>query len=183
LQVQKSEKLDPSAWVTFQASIEGFAFEPGYVYKILVRERQFDANDHSEDSPSAEYILVEILEKKQDKKFRINGNWVLHKIKEETMLAHSEDISPPELVINVGEMRYGGNDGCNNFNGGLVEIGDRMIRFGIAATTRMMCPHMKIPDLFSTCLSEVRSWEVKENRLQLYDAEGSEVMQLRNMDQ
>lgn len=182
LQFQKSEILDPSAWKSFHATINGFDYEPGYIYKIVVRERNLDPADLPEDVSSIEYTLVEILEKRQDMKLRINDIWVLLKIKEETLSADVEAVSPPQLEIHVGEMRYMGKDGCNNFNGGIIELDEHTIRFGIAAGTRMMCPDMRIPDLFNSTLPEVLSWKIKENKLQLLDADGNELMQFKKTD-
>ena len=182
LQVQRSEMLDPAAWVSFHAPIKGFEYEPGYIYKLLVRERHLDPDSIPADASSIEYTLVEILERRQDMKLGINDTWVLLKIKEETLQAAVEGISPPHLEINVGEMRYLGKDGCNNFNGGIIELDERTVRFGIAAGTRMMCPDMKVPDLFNSTLPAVSSWEVKENMLHLFDDAGKELMQLKRTD-
>ena len=63
-----------------------------------------------------------------------------------------------------------------------IELDESAIRFGIAAGTRMMCLDMKIPDLFNTTIPEVVSWRIKETRLQLYNAGGKEVMQLKALD-
>jgi heat shock protein HslJ len=182
LQVQKYDKLDPSAWETLQSAIEGFEYEPGYFYKIVVKERQLETGDLPEDSTSITYTLLKILEKKQDERFRINDQWEVLKIKEENIQPDMEGISTPQLEIHVGEMRYSGNDGCNNYNGGIIEMDEQLIRFGVAAATRMMCPEMRIPDLFNAILPEVKSWEVKENKLHLFNAEGTEVMQLKKSD-
>jgi len=182
LEVQRSETLDPAAWKAFQTTINGFEFEPGYIYKILVKERQLDPADLPADVSSIEYTLVEILEKRQDVKFTINDNWVALKIMAEPILDEMEGVSPPQLEIRVGEMRYRGKDGCNNFNGGLIELDEHTIRFGIAAGTRMMCSDMRIPDLFNSTLPDVLSWEIKENNLHLFDAEGNELMQFKKTD-
>ena len=182
LQVQKSEKLDPSAWESFHASIKGFDYEPGYIYKLLVRERKLDPASVPEDASSIEYTLVKILEKKQDMKLRINDSWVLLKLKGETLQAAADGISTPQLVINVGDMGYLGNDGCNNFTGGIIELDDHRVRFGVAAVTRMMCPEMRIPDLFNITIPMVTTWEIKENKLHLFNAAGMEVMQLKKSD-
>lgn len=182
LQVQKSETLDPSAWQSFHSPIIGFEYEPGYIYKIVVKERQLDPSELPADVSSIEYTLVEILDKRQDMKMRINDIWVALKIKDESILPGMEVISPPQLEIHVGEMRYTGTDGCNNYNGGIIELDESTIRFGIAAGTRMMCPDMKLPDLFNSTLPEVQSWVIKENRLHLFNAGGTEVMQLKLID-
>lgn len=182
LQIQKSETPDPLAWESFHGSIQGFEYEAGYIYKIVVKENHLDPADLPADASSIEYTLVEILEKRQDLKLRINDIWVAIEIKGEILPSEEDSISLPQLEINVGEMRYMGNDACNNYNGGIIELDDQTIRFGIAAGTRMMCMDMKIPDLFNTSLPEVLTWEIQENKLQLFDANGKEVMLLKKID-
>lgn len=182
LQIQKSETPDPSAWESFHGSIQGFDYQAGYVYKIVVKENHLDPADLPADASSIEYTLVEILEKRQDLKLRINDIWVAIEIKGEILPSEKDGFSLPLLEINVGEMRYMGNDACNNYNGGIIELDDQTIRFGIAAGTRMMCMDMKIPDLFNASLPEVLTWEIQENKLQLFDADGKEVMLLKKID-
>jgi len=182
LQIQKSETQNPAAWESFHTSIMGFEYEPGYIYKLVVKERHLDPTDLPADASSIEYSLVEILEKKQDMKVRINDIWVADRIQGESLVLGADGITLPLLEINVGEMGYMGSDGCNNFTGGLIELDEHTIRFGIAAGTRMMCMNMKIPDLFNTTLPEVMSWKIKENGLHLFDADGKELMQLKRTD-
>lgn len=182
LQIQKSETPDPSAWESFHGSIQGFDYQAGYVYKIVVKENHLDPANLPADASSIEYTLVEILEKRQDLKLRINDIWVAIEIKGEILPSEEDGFSLPQLEINVGEMRYMGNDACNSYNGGIIELDDQTIRFGIAAGTRMMCMDMKIPDLFNTSLPEVLTWEIQENKLQLFDADCKEVMLLKKID-
>ena len=182
LQIQKSETPDPSAWESFHGSIQGFDYQEGYVYKIVVKENQLDPADLPADASSIEYTLVEILEKRQDLRLRINDIWIAIEIKGESLPSEEDGFSLPQLEINVGEMRYMGNDACNNYNGGIIELNDQSIRFGIAAGTRMMCMDMKIPDLFNTSLPEVLTWEIQENKLHLFDADGKEVMLLKKIE-
>ena len=182
LQIQKSETPDPSAWESFHGSIQGFDYQAGYVYKIVVKENHLDPANLPADASSIEYTLVEILEKRQDLKLRINDIWVAIEIKGEILPSEEDGFSLPQLEINVGEMRYMGNDACNSYNGGIIELDDQTIRFGIAAGTRMMCMDMKIPDLFNASLPEVLTWEIQENKLQLFDADGKEVMLLKKID-
>ena len=182
LQIQKSDSLNPSSWESFLGTIEGFEYEEGNIYKIIVKEKHLNPADLPADAPSIEYTLVEILEKRQDLKLRINDIWVAIEIKKESLLTDDEELELPQLEINVGDMRYMGNDACNQYNGGIIELDDQNIRFGIAAGTRMMCMDMRIPDLFNTCLPEVNTWEIKENKLKLFDTDGKEVMVLRKID-
>jgi len=182
LQVQKSKTLDPLAWESFHAPIKGFAYEPGYIYKLVVKEHHLDPAQLPADASSIQYSLVEILEKNQDMKMRINHTWTADHINGEPLAGQGSGTTLPRLQINVGEMRYMGSDGCNNFSGGIIELDEQSIRFGIAAGTRMMCEDMKIPDLFNTTLAEVKNWEIQEKKLHLFSAGGRELMQLRKSD-
>ena len=178
LQVQKNDTLDPHAWESFHASIDGFQFQEGYFYKILVQQRRMDTRDLPADAPSVAYSLVEVLEKRQDLRFRIKGTWELRQITEETLGTGPEPDQAPVLEIQIGAMRYTGHDGCNNFSGGIIQMDEHTISFGIAAGTRMMCQDMHIPDLFNATLPEVKQWNVREGKLQLADPGGKVLMQL-----
>jgi heat shock protein HslJ len=182
LQIQRSETLNPSTWESFHGSIQGFEYQEGYIYKIIVKENHLDPADLPADASSIEYTLVEILEKRQDLKLRINDIWIAIEINGDTLVADTVNLALPQLEINVGDMRYMGNDACNQYNGGIIELDDQTIRFGIAAGTRMMCMDMRIPDLFNASLPEVNTWEIEENNLKLFDADGKEVMVLKKID-
>ena len=175
---RQDNKMVPLAWESFHSPIEGFEFQPGFFYKILVQEHHLDPEDLPADVPSRAYSLVEILEKKQDLRFRINGAWELRQLNEEVLEAGAEASPVPRLEIQIGDMRYSGHDGCNRFNGGLIQVDEHSISFGIAAGTRMMCPDMHIPDLFNATLPEVRLWKIQEGKLQLADLNGRLLMQL-----
>ena len=178
LQVQKTDTLAPYAWESFHSPIEGFEFEPGYFYKILVQEEHLEPESLPAPASSIVYTLVEILEKRQDLRYRINGAWELRQLKEESLVGRTEATPAPRLEIHMGDMRYWGNDGCNNYTGGIIEADEESIRFGIAAGTRMMCPDMHIPDLFNATLPDVRHWRIAGDELHLCDASGQEVMRL-----
>lgn len=118
----------------------------------------------------------------QDRELKVNDSWIPIVINQESLLADTDGLSLPTLEINVAEMLYSGSDGCNNFNGGIVELDKKIIRFGVAAGTRMMCMDMNIPDLFNRTLPEVMTWEIKKEKLHLFDADGNELMQLKRSD-
>jgi heat shock protein HslJ len=82
----------------------------------------------------------------------------------------------PVLEINLGENRYSGTDGCNRYTGGLVEVSEEAIRFGMAAGTRMACPDMKVADQFNSLIPMARSYEISDMQLHLFDASGQEIL-------
>ncbi|TFH23938.1 MAG: META domain-containing protein [Bacteroidia bacterium] len=120
----------------------------------------------------------------QDEKQRLNGSWAVVSLgdKELSVTIGDDATALPQLEIKVGEMSYKGSDGCNRLMGGLIELDEKNIRFGVAAGTQMMCPDMEIPDLFNRSLSEVRSWEIRKNQLHLFNEQGEELMQLKKID-
>ena len=61
LQIQKNESIIQDKWELFYSSIEGFKYEPGFIYKLNVKEEQLE--NVPADAYSVKYTLVEILEK------------------------------------------------------------------------------------------------------------------------
>ena len=125
-----------------------------------------------------------ILQKKQDKRLVLNDIWVLEKLKGKTINRGSDNdqLKRPQLEIHVGEMKYTGTDGCNNIFGGIIELNEKTLRFGMGAGTRTMCQDMEVPDEFNRTLPEVSSYEVKDLKLHLLDADGNELMQFQKID-
>jgi len=123
-------------------------------------------------------------EKIQDEKQSLNETWEVVSIgeKELSVTGSGNSAGLPQLVIQVDEMKYQGSDGCNRLMGGLIEVDENSIRFGISAGTQMMCQDMEIPDLFNRTLGKVKTWEIKKNQLHLFDEHGTELMQLKKID-
>jgi len=119
-----------------------------------------------------------------DKRLVLNDIWVLAKLKGKNIKqdASNDQFKRPQLEIHVGEMKYSGTDGCNNIFGGIIELNEQTLRFGIGAGTRMMCQDMEVPDEFNRTLQEVSSYELKDLKLYLLDADGTELMQFQKID-
>lgn len=184
LQVQKGESMDPTQWESFYSPISGFDFEAGYLYKLLVEERDLDPASVPADASSMEYKLVEVLEKKKDKRLVVNDTWILEKLNGLNISSGSvgESNKFPQLEIQVGEMKYLGTDGCNNYIGGIIELSETTLRFGIGAGTRMMCEQMEIPDEYNRTLPKVHTYKAADLKLLLFDKEGKELMQFKKVD-
>lgn len=65
LQIRKGESED---WQLFYSDIEGFDFEPGYLYRLRVREEKLDLAQVPADASSIRFILIAIEEKTPDPK-------------------------------------------------------------------------------------------------------------------
>jgi heat shock protein HslJ len=110
--------------------------------------------------------------------------WVLSSIDGKD-LSDFEGSAPsgiPTLEIKVSEMQYSGNDGCNNYFGGITELDGTIIIFGIGGATRMMCENMEVPDQFNRTLPLVASYKIENLELVLLDKEEQVVMLLKTTD-
>jgi hypothetical protein len=63
MQVQKGESLTGD-WTYFYDVIEGFVYEPGYIYRIEVEERKIPREQVPADASSMSYRLVRVIEKR-----------------------------------------------------------------------------------------------------------------------
>ncbi len=111
----------------------------------------------------------------------LNATWIAEYINGISITSDSETGPEklPQLEINMEELKYTGNDGCNNIFGGITELDQEILVFGMGAGTRMMCQNMEIPDLFNQTLPRVASYKIKKNKLHLFDKEGNELMQFK----
>jgi len=121
------------------------------------------------------------LEEKQDKKILLNDIWVVTSIGGAAININPETdgIETPMMEIKLADMQYMGTDGCNRFMGGIIELDEESIRFGIAAGTRRMCIDMMIPDQFNKALPLIASYKQEELTLTLFNEEGEELIQFK----
>ena len=72
LQIKKAEN---ESWQYFYSQIAGFDFEPGYLYKIEVREEKLDPKKVPADASSVKYTLVSVIEKNEDPFYTLFGTF------------------------------------------------------------------------------------------------------------
>ena len=90
-------------------------------------------------------------------------------------MRRQEKQSPPHIVLHKDKQRLGGSDGCNRLLGGYELEGGRL-GFGQIASTMMACPSgMETAHAFHQALSQVKSWKIDGERLELFDAAGKSV--------
>lgn len=63
LEIQKGEERKPDGWSLFYSSIEGFQYEPGYIYKLIVKEEKLPADQVPAGASRIRYKLVKQLQK------------------------------------------------------------------------------------------------------------------------
>lgn len=111
--------------------------------------------------------------------YRLNDIWVLESINETPADEKNYMKGLPMLEININELRFSGNGGCNSINGKLESKGD-YIKFGPVISTRMMCPG-NYESEFLTALNNSESFKIENNRLYLMQ-NGKAVMVLKKTD-
>lgn len=175
--VQKGETPEPGKWTNFYSKIEGFEYEPGFIYKLKVKEEQLE--NVPADASSINYTLVEVLEKKEDTKLALDGSWEALKINGSVIkLPRSRGAGVlPNLQINIRDMQISGIDNCNNFTGQIIAINGNTIELGAIAGTQKMCPDMSISKAFNEALLAVKKYELKENSLVFTDESGTELLE------
>ena len=67
IQIQQGENLVEGNWQLFYNEIEAFDYEPGYVYKLIVKEEILPEENLPADASSIKFSLVKVLEKKRAK--------------------------------------------------------------------------------------------------------------------
>jgi len=117
--------------------------------------------------------------KNSDDAYRLHDIWVLENIGGKEVGPKDFMKEMPRLEIKVEEKKYFGNTGCNNMFGE-VEINGDNLKFGPAATTRMMCPG-DYEQQFLRALTLANKWKVENMKLYLYEGD-NELMILKKVD-
>lgn len=180
LLIQKSETPEPGKWVNFYSAIEGFNYEPGYIYQLKVKEEALE--NIPADAPAKKYTLVKEISKTHDSKININDIWLVTAINHEEIVTGQEHRKDAVIEINLSEIRISGTDGCNRFNGSITVFDDGVIEFGPIAATRMMCMDMTTADKMNTALPLVRKFKIENSVLTLSDESGNELLSCKKVD-
>lgn len=179
--VQKGENIIPGEWELFYDHIKGFEYQEGYIYKLCIEEKQLDAKDVPADASTTEYILVEELEKNADPRVLLNDIWRLSELDGDAV-SKAEAAELPYMEINLRDMAFMGNDGCNNFRGNIKSLDEKKIVLGPAMGTKKACPDMSISNKFNKALASVASYKYEKMILSFYDKEGNKLMKLKKTD-
>ncbi|MCV6604189.1 MAG: DUF4377 domain-containing protein, partial [Porticoccaceae bacterium] len=140
-------------WQLFYSTIQGFTFEPGYLYQLSVTERQLDPAEVPADAPSSTFQLVEVLQKVADSSALLTDIWALQTLAGNAINIPKNTINQhPVLELDIANQQFRGNDSCNQIFGNLKRVTQDEIQFGNIAGTRMACPEMALADAFSNAL-------------------------------
>ncbi|MET3730508.1 DUF4377 domain-containing protein [Moheibacter stercoris] len=65
IQIQVGDKIEKGNWTLFYNDIDGFVYEPGYIYKLIVREEILPTENLPADVSNLKVSLVKVLKKKR----------------------------------------------------------------------------------------------------------------------
>ena len=163
-------------YTLFYGDIQGFEFEPGYEYELLVEKTTIP--NPPADASSLQYSLVEIVSKTPAATTAtLEGTtWQLIAYLDgagNLTLPYRE--APATLTMVDGQAT--GNTGCNNYFGSYTLDGDSLT-FGPMGATMMACPEPQSAQeqAYLAGLANVASYVVVGNQLHFLNADGEIIM-------
>lgn len=180
LQVQRGDQMEPGQWENFYNEIQGFDWQPGYLYKLRVRENRIPPSQVPADASSIKYTLVKILQEKNDPVTRLHDIWALESLDGKQW--NSKTLERPTLEINLTSRKIMGTDGCNRYHGDIQKITPKELVPGSLSSTKKACPDMVLSNLFMNKMKEVRGYRLNQLKMTLLDKDNNKLMQLKKVD-
>jgi heat shock protein HslJ len=159
-------------WRLFYDRIEGFDYEEGYEYELLVNEQEIE--DPPADASSIKWTLVEVVSRAP----ALEGTkWVLDSyLSREGVLVGV--LPDTQISAEFQDGQVGGNAGCNSYFGGY-ELGDGSLEIGMLGMTEMYCFPEEVMDQegqYLAVLASAASYKLEGDRLEIADSEGNTVL-------
>ena len=157
LQVRESSD---AAWTALHDEIDGFDYEAGYAYAILVTEERV-ANPPA-DASSIQRTLVTILGKTPVPLSLVGPVWRLVSVEGRATVAGTRITAAFE-----GDDRVSGSAGCNRYFGRAAAVGGRL-DVGPLASTRIFCADdgvMEQEQAYLAALERSRSYRIEGGTL------------------
>jgi heat shock protein HslJ len=171
-QTQEGTMKPEGNWDCIYEEIEGFEFEPGYIYNLKTSRRLSEGMQ--------KITLEEIISKERDPDyFRIHDIWAVTNVNGEVIDINS---TRPNMEINLSTMKVMGKGMCNQYFGEIIQYNPSYIKFGPIAGTKMMCPEIEQENLFISLLQETNSFKIKSITLYFYDSYEKEVLRFQKVD-
>ena len=104
----------------------------------------------------------------------LEGTWVVTFIA--SYSSDGQSLNMPTISINVEEMTYSGQDGCNRYFGAVQALTESTISFSDSSSTKMACPDAQTPIAFYTQLRSVTGYEVSDMVLTMRNEAGNKVL-------
>jgi heat shock protein HslJ len=167
-------------WITHPEEIEGFSYEPGFAYELLVEEPSQVAEIEAATPPRLKLIRVLSREASGEPSRVLDADlggsrWVLSAIEPSGHSASDWAASGITAQFDVWGGRLSGFAGCNNYSAALTVAGDRM-QVSQPAATRKACPSptvMALEQEYLERIAKASAFTVTDDRLQLSLSDGS----------
>jgi len=174
LQIQEGDVIDPKKWNVVFGDIEGFNFEPGILYKLLIEEVSIEPSMVPADGSSIKRKLIKVLE--TIKSDSLDGKWIALEING----INSVLLELTNPLITIDGNKISGTDGCNNVMGSLIESNQYTFKTSPLMGTKMYCEgKMKVADAFGRQMEKSRYYKIMDNELHLQDQEGLVIMKFK----
>jgi heat shock protein HslJ len=170
---------DGDSWITHQDEIEGFAYEPGFSYELLVEEASEVADLEAATPPRLRLIRVLSKEASGAPGRTLDtglgrSRWVLTVIAPSGHAASEWSASGITAQFDVWGGRLSGSSGCNNYSAALAVSGDQL-QVSPPASTRRACASEAATALEQEYLERIATasaFTVTDERLELSLSDG-----------
>jgi heat shock protein HslJ len=171
-------KEDPGDdWQLYYFGIDGFEYEEGYVYELLVAERSVE--NPPAGGSSTRLALIEMVDKAEPDEIAeplsLEGTqWEMESYKNGD--GETVDLLPGTRVTALFEDgEVNGSAGCNRYFGGY-QLFDEGINIGPLASTQMFCAQpegvMDQEFQFLSAMQTAAAYRIADDQLELLDAAG-----------
>jgi heat shock protein HslJ len=168
------------SWITHQDEIEGFAYEPGFTYELLVEEASEVAQIEAATPPRLRLIRVLSKEESGESMQALNADlgrsrWVLSAVAPSGHPEADWAASGITAQFDVWGGRLSGHAGCNNYSAAVAVSGDRM-QVSPPASTRKACASqtaMALEQEYLERIAGTTAFAVTGDRLELSLSDGS----------
>ncbi len=164
----------PELWELFYSPIEGFEYEPGHLYQVVIEVRDRPPPLPA-DVSSKTYSLVEILSKTPDPALRLTNLWKVVSVGEINEPRNAKG-QPLVFEFNASMRSYAGDLGCNRIHGALTTNDGEQLKLGVGMATLMSCADMSVEDAVASALTATRSYDFNEGLLRFLDEDGEKLM-------
>jgi heat shock protein HslJ len=167
------------SWTTNLDEIEGFTYQPGFTYELLVEEASQAAEIEAAAPPRLK--LIRVLSRQasgatsEALSAELGGaRWLLSAIEPSDRSAADWAASGITAEFDLAAGRLSGFAGCNRYFAAVTVAGDQM-RVSDPASTRMACPEaaMALEQEYLQRLAQTSVFAVTGDRLELSLADGS----------
>ncbi|WP_341225678.1 DUF4377 domain-containing protein [uncultured Arcticibacterium sp.] len=171
LEIQKGNIKNANNWKLFYDSIDGFNYEEGYVYKLLVKEEN-SLKPVAADASLKNYKLLKVMQKEYEPKLLLDNKWTLVELNNAPVLGENT----PTIEFQLELRKMIANDGCNNLVGEIKSVMDNKINLGNVIGTKKMCQEMELADQYGPLLNQINSYKIENQKLIIYDGNNTEIL-------